>query len=84
MSAIPVLRNYIIENFFFGEEENIADNAPLFENGLIDSTGILELVCFIEETFAVEVKDEELIPANFSTLQTIETFLKQKRNGNGT
>lgn len=79
MDSIPAVKDYIIENFLFGDGDSLDDNIPLFENGFIDSTGVLEIVCFIEEKFDVALEDEELIPENFYSLKTIDSFLKQKK-----
>ena len=62
------IRGFIIENFLFGESENgLKDGDSLLEQGVIDSTGVLELVSFVEQTFDIKVEDEELIPENFIT-----------------
>ena len=72
------VREYIVENFLFGEDDNLEDNTSFLEEGIIDSTGILELVTFLEETFSISVKDEELIPENLDSLNNIGAYLERK------
>jgi acyl carrier protein len=72
------IRDFIIDNFLFGEKEKLKDDTHLFESGIIDSTGILELVAFIEDNFNVIVKDDELIITNFFNLQAITGFIEAK------
>ena len=78
MSQINAVKEFIIENFLFGEEEQLELNTDFFDKGIIDSTGVIELVSFIEETFNISVDDEELIPENLSSLKNIDAFLQKK------
>jgi len=75
-----LLKDYIIDNFLFGNAEKLDIDTPLFEKGIIDSTGVLELLAFIEENFKIKVKDEELVQSNFSSISTIEKFIQSKNN----
>lgn len=76
-----LVREFIVENFLFGEEGDLNDTTNFFEKGIIDSTGILELVSFIEDSFNIVIDDDELVPHNFHNLNSIETFLLKKKNG---
>ena len=78
MSQINAVKEFIIENFLFGEEEQLGLDTDFFDKGIIDSTGVLELVSFMEETFSISINDEELIPVNLSSLKNIEVFLLKK------
>jgi acyl carrier protein len=78
MSRINAVKEFIIENFLFGEEEQLKLDTDFFDKGIIDSTGVIELVSFLEETFNISVDDEELIPENLSSLQKIDVFLSKK------
>ncbi len=80
MDAVNTVKEFIIENFLFGEEEQIELDTDFFEKGIIDSTGVIELVSFLEETFEISIDDEELIPENLSSLEKIKVFLQQKLN----
>jgi len=74
------LREFITENFLFGsDEEGFKDDDSFLDNGIIDSTGVLELVSYIEEEFDLEVKDEELIPENFDSLNKLIMYIEKKK-----
>ena len=77
---LDITRKFIIDNFLFGDGAKLTNDTPLFEKGIIDSTGVLELVAFIEDNFKVTVTDEELVQENFSSLTAIEKFLQSKNN----
>jgi len=73
------IREFIVENFLFGDESrNIAASTSLIENDLVDSTGILELVAFIEERFGFTVADREIIPDNLDSIARIAAFVAAK------
>jgi len=74
------IKTFIIDNFLFGNSDKLNEETPLFEKGIIDSTGVLELVAFIEENFNVTVTDEELVQDNFSSVNGIVKFLRSKNN----
>jgi acyl carrier protein len=78
MDPVNDVKEFIIENFLFGDEEQIEFETDFFEKGIIDSTGVIELVSFMEETFEISIDDEELIPENLSSLKNIREFLQQK------
>jgi acyl carrier protein len=80
LSHLESLKEFIIDNFLFGDGEKLTPDTHLFEKGIIDSTGVLELVAFIEDNFKVAIKDEELIQDNFSSLKAMEIFLHSKIN----
>ena len=75
------VRNFITENFLFGEEKKVADTDSFLENGIIDSTGVLEVVSFVEDTFNIKVKDEEMIPENLDSISNLVSLIKKKQNG---
>ena len=74
------IRNFIVENFLFGDTSNGFDNSDsLLEKGIIDSTGVLELVSFIEETYGIKVEDEELIPENLDSVVFVSAYITRKK-----
>ncbi len=79
------VRTYLFDNFLMsGSEADIADDTSLMERQILDSTGFMELVSFLEETFGVKVEDDEMVPENLDTLPSIEQFIARKRgSGNG-
>lgn len=73
------IRQFIVENFLYGDSGvTFADGDSLLDQGLIDSTGILELVMFLEETYGVSVEDVELVPENLDSVQAIDNFVAGK------
>ena len=75
-----IIKQFIVDNFLFGDDAKLSVDTPLFEKGIIDSTGILELVAFIEDNFKVTVGDDELIQDNFSSVNSMDKFLQTKNN----
>jgi acyl carrier protein len=74
------IRNFIVENFLFGDDSQpLPDDLSLIENDLVDSTGILELVSFVEERFGVKVEDADLVPANLDSIGRIVDFIGRKQ-----
>jgi acyl carrier protein len=69
---------FIRDNFILSEEESIQDEESLLEKGVIDSTGVLELVAHIEEKYDIVVDDEELVPANLDSIGNIIRFILRK------
>jgi acyl carrier protein len=73
------VRDFIVDNYLFGNEENAPGPETSFlEQRLIDSTGVLELVYFLEETFSIQIADEELVPENLDSLRKISAFVARK------
>lgn len=72
------IKTFIIENFLFGNTDGLNDDTSFLEEGIIDSTGILELITFLEEEFSIKVDDEELIPENLDSINNIAAFLELK------
>ena len=72
------IRSFIVENFLFGNDEGLNDDSSFLEEGIIDSTGILELVSFIEEEFNIKVDDEDLIPENLDSINNVVAYLERK------
>ena len=73
------VREFILENFLFGDESRMPDTTEsLLEADLIDSTGILQLIAFLEQTFGIRVEDAEIVPENLDSLDNIGRFLGSK------
>lgn len=74
------IRRFIFENFLFGEpDDSLGDKDSFLEKGVIDSTGILELVAFLEEGFGIKIEDEELIPENLDSVNNLVNFIERKK-----
>ena len=78
MEVSTIIRQFIVENFLFGEDGNLQDKTSFLESGIIDSTGILELVGFLEEKFEISVADDELIPENLDSIANVVGYLGKK------
>jgi acyl carrier protein len=75
------LRSFLAENFLLGEEfRGLPGSASLIEAGIIDSTGVLELVGFLEEAYEIEITDSELVPENLDSIDNGVRFVGAKRN----
>lgn len=72
------IREFIASHFLIEGEKVLGDETSLLDEGIIDSTGVLELVAFLEEQFAIEVKDEELIPENLDSIARLVDFVERK------
>jgi len=72
------IRLFIADRFFFGDDKKLGDDDSLLEAGIIDSTGILELINHIEKHYGIKVNDDELVPDNLDTIASICTFLSKK------
>ncbi|HEV7309725.1 acyl carrier protein [Ensifer sp.] len=73
------IRAFVIENFLFGDSSyDLADAASLIDNDIIDSTGVLELVAFIEDQFGITMADADIVPANLDSLARISAFVAAK------
>lgn len=79
MKMINTIRNFIIENFLFEEDENLKAETSFLENGILDSTGVLELIAFLEETYEIEVEDDELIPQNLDSIINVTQYVRKKQ-----
>jgi len=73
------LREFVQENFLFGEDATFANDESFLEQGIIDSTGVLELVTFLEEQFEIAVDDDELVPENLDSVDNLVRFITSKR-----
>lgn len=70
------VRSYILQNLMFTDDESqLPEDASLLERGIIDSTGVLEIVMHLEEEFGVKVKDSDMLPENFDTVNSIVSFV---------
>jgi acyl carrier protein len=79
MNIKDSVRKFIRENFYVGNPDALPDNASLLEHGIVDSTGILEVVAFLEQTFGIHVDDADMVPENLDTIAGIVAFVERKR-----
>ena len=72
------VRSFVVANYLLGRGDGFGSDDSFLEHGIIDSTGILELVSHLEETYGIEVADEELNPDNFDSINKIAAYLARK------
>ena len=78
-SIEQAIRQFLATNFFLGDDPaSLAGSTSLIEAGVIDSTGVLELVGFLEEHFEIRIQDDELVPENLDTIDNIVQFVTRK------
>ena len=79
MSIENQIKTYILENFLFSDNGyELPEDASFLEEGIVDSTGVLELVMFVEEAFDITVEDEEIVPENFDSVSQLATYIRRK------
>ena len=79
MSVEAAIRHYVLESFLFtNDETRLQDDDSFLDSGVVDSTGVLELVSFVEETFGIVVEDQEIVPENFDSVAQLARYVHQK------
>ncbi|NQV33611.1 MAG: acyl carrier protein [Phycisphaeraceae bacterium] len=73
------VKEFVVDNFLFGDGSILGSETSFLNESIIDSTGILELIMFLEETFDVTIEDQELIPENLDSLNNIQGFIETKK-----
>ncbi|HEY6445217.1 MAG TPA: acyl carrier protein [Acidobacteriaceae bacterium] len=72
------IRSFVTDSFLFGQPIDLQSTDSLLAKGVIDSTGVLELVSFLESTYAIKIKDEDIIPENLDSIHDISEFVFRK------
>ena len=74
------IRNFVLQNFMFSDDDRaLSDHDSMIKKGIVDSTGILELISHLEETFGISVDEDEMVPANFDSIAAVTAFLERKQ-----
>lgn len=73
------VREFVTGNFFVQDVASLTDSASLLELGVVDSTGVLEIMGFLESAFGVAVEDDEIVPENLDSIDRIAAFVDRKR-----
>lgn len=82
MPIEPQIRQYLAENFLFSNNGyELDDKASFLEEGIVDSTGVLELVMFVEENFGITVQDEDIVPQNFDSVAQLAAYIQRRLAG---
>jgi acyl carrier protein len=74
-----IIRAFIASNFYVPDAHALADNTSLLDQGIVDSTGVLEVTAFLESEFGIKVTDDEIVPENLDTIANIVAFVRRKR-----
>ena len=73
------LRQFVVDNFLFGRDNGkFGDDSSFMDTGVIDSTGVLELVGFVEDKYGIKIEDDELIPENLDSIDNLSRFIQAK------
>ena len=82
MDVRIVIKEFIQKNFLFSEEDkDLGDSVSFLDNGIVDSTGMLEIVEFVEEQFGISIEDDELVPENLDSIKNLTGFVTRKLAG---
>lgn len=74
------IRAFLASNFYIADADALESDTSLLDQGIVDSTGVLEVIGFIEETFGITVEDSELLPENLDSIQGIAQYVLRKKN----
>ena len=77
--VVTAVRDFVVENFLFGDDTGLTGDTSFRDEGIIDSTGVLELVAFIESTFGIKVEGDEFVPDNLDSIDKVSAFVKRKK-----
>jgi acyl carrier protein len=81
MTDKDTIRRFVVEELqWTGSADELTDDASLIDSGVIDSLGIVKTISFLESTFGIKVREDELMPRNFETIDSIAAFVENKRS----
>ena len=73
------VRSFLTTNFYVADPDSLKDDVSLLDRGIIDSTGVLEVIFFVEDTFGIKVEDSEMLPENLDSIERIANFVNRKK-----
>lgn len=73
------IRAFIVDNFYVPETSELGDDTSLIETGIVDSTGVLEVVAFLEREFGISISDRDIVPANLDTIARMTAFVMRQQ-----
>jgi acyl carrier protein len=83
MNYTKEVRDFVVSNFLFGEGATLQDDTSFLESGIIDSTGMLELIMFLENHCNLRIEPEEMVPENLDSVNRVVQFIGKKQAGAG-
>jgi acyl carrier protein len=78
MSNVNRIRQFVLSNFYVADAAALSDDHSLLDQGIVDSTGVLEVIEFLEAEFAIQVRDEEMLPENLDSIARIAAYVDRK------
>ena len=82
MEITEQVRTFVTTNFYVPDPASLTNDASLLDQGIIDSTGVLEVIGFLEETFGISVDDKDILPENLDSIERIAGFVSRKKGLN--
>ena len=79
MALKKQIRDFVTTNFYVADPQALEDSTSLLDHGIIDSTGVLEVIMFVETAFGVTVEDSEMLPENLDSIERIAAFVARKK-----
>jgi len=73
------VREFIVSSFLFGDASSLQDNTSFLASGIVDSTGVMELIMYLEQEFNIKVEPEDMIPSNLDSVNKVANFLERKQ-----
>ncbi len=77
-TTLETIRSFITTNFYVVEPAKLRDDDSLLDTGIVDSTGVLEVIAFLEAEFGIHVDDSEIVPDNLDSIARIEAFVERR------
>jgi acyl carrier protein len=77
------VKQFVVDNFYVSDPSEVGEDISLITTGLVDSTGMLEVIGFLESEFGIRIRDQEMVPDNLETIGRIAAFVGKKRNTQG-
>jgi acyl carrier protein len=77
------IRQFIVTNFYVAEADKLADDTSFLDKGIIDSTGVLEVVSFLEQEFGITIEDGEMVPENLDSIGGLVAMVDRKKKAAG-
>jgi len=81
-ATTEAIKAFIVQNFYVPDAAALADDASLLDQGIVDSTGVLEITAHLEGEYGIRIADDEIVPANLDTIARIVEFVNKKKNAN--
>jgi acyl carrier protein len=81
MSIAMAIKTFVLENYLFtSDASRLDDEASLMQQGIMDSTGVLEMILHLEQTYGIQVADDEMVPENLDSIANIARFVADKQS----